>query len=229
MLGPELIPGSRVYHRPLHVRNIDELEPYEKLELGLASKSYKWHWERRRNPYPYRPSERQQKFFDLSEKYKFTAFVGGAGSGKTASGAAWAVKMATDNPGSVGLVLAPTYKMLKSATRVEFDACLQREGISARNEQDGILRLTNGTTIWFRSTENPEGFRGITAAWAILQTIIAARWKREAKKHQARALELAQENAELKNKLKLEGATDNELLEEFERAFGVDAGDDGSG
>lgn len=160
-----LIPGSRVYNVPLTVRDVDALTQAEQLRYGIASKSYRWHW-RNRFGRSYTPLPKQQEFLDLPQR--FTAFVGGAGSGKTITGAAWAVKMAIDHPGSTGLILAPTYKMLKSATRVEFDAMLNRTAVSAKNEQDGRLTLTNGTTIWFRSTESPEGFRGITAAWGWL-------------------------------------------------------------
>jgi hypothetical protein len=47
---------------------------------------------------------------------RFSFYVGGIGAGKTYAGAVRAVVRAVDHPGSLGLVGAPTYTMLRDAT-----------------------------------------------------------------------------------------------------------------
>jgi cysteine synthase len=56
-------------------------------------------------------TEPQRLFWDNASKYR--AFVGGIGSGKTYAGAAECFRQA---PRTVGMVLAPTYRMLEDAT-----------------------------------------------------------------------------------------------------------------
>lgn len=75
--------------------------------------------------------------------------------------------MALEYPGSTGLVIAPTYKVLRQGLMEEIDLCLNRAAISTKNEQDGKRVLTNGTKIWLRSCENPEAIRGLTAGWGL--------------------------------------------------------------
>ena len=53
----------------------------------------------------------------LTSDARFSFYVGGVGAGKTTAGALRALVWALDHPGSLGLIGAPTYPMLRDATR----------------------------------------------------------------------------------------------------------------
>ena len=55
---------------------------------------------------------KQDDFFRCQDR--FAAFVGGIGSGKTFVGCVWAMVKA--QPGTLGLVIAPTYPMLRDVS-----------------------------------------------------------------------------------------------------------------
>lgn len=100
--------------------------------------------------------------------YQFAFYVGGVGAGKTFAGALRGVIAALSLPGSVGLVVAPTYQMLEDATLKEFFANLPPACVLHWNDQKKHLWLVNGSEVLFRSADNPERFRGFQVAWAWL-------------------------------------------------------------
>src|SRR5690349_15524547 len=53
----------------------------------------------------------------LATDARFSFYVGGVGAGKTTAGALRALAWALDHPGSLGLIGAPTYPMLRDATQ----------------------------------------------------------------------------------------------------------------
>lgn len=168
-MSDPLIPGSRVYREPLNTK-LEDLSKADTLRVGAASRSYKWHWENANigaggyDPWhDDKPHHKQQEFHD--SKVKFKAFIGGVGSGKTLAGAAEAVREAIDQPGSTGIISAPTYKMLKQATKETFRELLHPYAIARENKQDNIIELVNDSKIWFRSTDDPDKIRGIDASW----------------------------------------------------------------
>jgi hypothetical protein len=57
---------------------------------------------------------------------RFSFYVGGVGAGKTFAGAARAVLRMIEDPGSLGLIGAPTYPMLRDATLRAFLELLPR-------------------------------------------------------------------------------------------------------
>ena len=57
----------------------------------------------------------KQREFIESDK-PFSAFIGGVGSGKTQGGAIKLLVALGNNPGSLWMVTAPTYPMLKDST-----------------------------------------------------------------------------------------------------------------
>jgi hypothetical protein len=62
---------------------------------------------------------------------RFSFYVGGIGAGKTFAGAVRAIRRGVEQPGSLGLVGAPTFPMLRDVTeRAYFD--LLPEGLIAR-------------------------------------------------------------------------------------------------
>ena len=91
---------------------------------------------------------------------KFRLFVGGIGSGKTRAGA---LEVLRQPGGSTGMVLAPTYPMLRDATLRTFLELAQRGGVLEDfRKAEMAATLMNGTTVLFRSADNPDRLRGPT-------------------------------------------------------------------
>jgi len=91
-----------------------------------------------------------------------TAFIGGVGSGKTRASI---LKTLTQPPGTVGMLIAPTFTMLKdSVLRTFIDVA--KPLITRFNQSDLNARLINGTEILFRSADNPDRLRGPNLNWA---------------------------------------------------------------
>lgn len=107
-----------------------------------------------------------QKQYDfLCCEDRFKGFIGGIGSGKTFAGVLESLKHA--EPGSLGLVVAPTYPMLRDATVRTFLGLL--EGMPYQfNKSQMILALPNGAEILFRSADEPDRLRGPNLHWAYL-------------------------------------------------------------
>lgn len=111
----------------------------------------------------YKPHALQEEFHNAEDKFK--AFIGGVGSGKTYAGCFEAIKTMLQYPNSMGMVTAPTYKMLKDATIKTFFEILPRELVSEYKLVDNKLRLVNGSECLFRSADDPETLRGPNAGW----------------------------------------------------------------
>ena len=85
------------------------------------------------------------------------------GSGKTRAGCVEALKMPR---GSTGMVVAPTYQMLRDATFRSFIDLAQPAGIvRSFNKNEFRLELAGRRTILFRSGHNPDGLRGPNLGW----------------------------------------------------------------
>ena len=112
---------------------------------------------------PYKPHHKQREFHEC--KATFKAFIGGIGSGKTAAGVNEAIKQAIVQPGSLGVICAPTYPMLRDVTQREFFKFLPDKLIANFNKTEQKLKLINGSEILFRSLDNPERLRGLNLAW----------------------------------------------------------------
>lgn len=102
----------------------------------------------------------QYAFVTCTER--FTAFIAGIGSGKTFSGAVKAVSLA--KPGTLGLVVAPTYPMLRDATVRAYQELLGDAMTLTKGEMLGTL--ANGAEIMFRSADQPDRLRGPNIHWA---------------------------------------------------------------
>jgi PBSX family phage terminase large subunit len=112
---------------------------------------------------PYLPEPKQRVFH--ASTAKFRAFIGGIGSGKTTAGVNEAIKLAIQYPGSFGVIVAPTYTMLRDSTQREFFKYLPRELIKNFNKTENHLILINGSEIIFRSADDPEKLRGPNLSW----------------------------------------------------------------
>jgi phage terminase large subunit len=101
----------------------------------------------------YKPHERQEAFHNSVAKFR--AFVGGIGSGKTMAGSKEMIKHIIDNPGSLNVIAAPTYPMLRDATlRTFFNIC-PKSLILDYNASENIIKFINGSEILCRSCEDP--------------------------------------------------------------------------
>ena len=96
---------------------------------------------------------------------RFSLLVGGIGSGKTTAGCLRALRLAAAQPGSLGLIAAPTEAMLRDATARTFLQLLPRRLIAAHLKSEARLTLTNGSEVLFRSVEDPDHARGLNLAW----------------------------------------------------------------
>lgn len=144
----------------------------DNLRLGFLSTLYGLSWKYggydpfKISPLKHRQHTKQIEFhYGFPDGIDFRGYVGGRASGKTMAGAAEAVRQAVEQPMSEGVILAPTYKMLKQATQKTFWKILHPWLIHSYNDSDKRLELINGSLIWFRSTEEENAVRGIDAAW----------------------------------------------------------------
>lgn len=108
-----------------------------------------------------------QKIFMDSDK-KFRAAVTGVGAGKTAVGCMCSMKEAFKQPGSLGVIVAPTYSSIRDVILRELPNWLPPELVSSYNKTDKEMKLINGSTILFRSAKDEaqiERLRGLSIGW----------------------------------------------------------------
>lgn len=108
-----------------------------------------------------------QKAFMESDK-KFRAGVGGVGWGKTAVGCMCSMQEAFKQPGSLGVIVAPTYSSIRDVILRELPNWLPQELVLSYNKTDKEMKLINGSTILFRSAKDEaqiERLRGLSIGW----------------------------------------------------------------
>lgn len=101
----------------------------------------------------------QRRFWASTARFRL--FLGGIGSGKTYAGA---VEILRQPAQTTGVVLAPTYPMLRDATLRSF-IDLARPLIADFNISTMVMELTNGSRILWRSADNPDRLRGPNISW----------------------------------------------------------------
>lgn len=101
----------------------------------------------------------QRRFWASTARFRL--FLGGIGSGKTFAGA---VEILRQPARSTGVVLAPTYPMLRDATLRSFIE-LARPLVADFNVSTMTMVLTNGSRILWRSADNPDRLRGPNISW----------------------------------------------------------------
>src|SRR5437773_6061640 len=106
----------------------------------------------------------QQQWEAFNFKTQFAAAIGGVQSGKTFLGSVWAGKKINEFPDGVGVICAPTYKILQQATLVKFFSQFPQLK-KYHKEQKGEIALPTGGIIFIRSMDQPFGSEGITADW----------------------------------------------------------------
>lgn len=108
--------------------------------------------------------QKQTDFIQCEDR--FSAFIGGIGSGKTFAGCAKALYWTAKTKGR-GIIIAPTYRMLADAT---IDTFMQigKAAVTNWNKSDMIADMRGGGRILFRSADNPEHLRGPNLHWAYI-------------------------------------------------------------
>ena len=113
----------------------------------------------RRIRFEHAGTEPQMRFWQSAARWR--AFVGGVGSGKTRAGA---MEVLRQPAGSLGMIVAPTYPMLRDATmRTFFEVA--RPVIESFNKTEGLAVLADGKEVLFRSADNPDSLRGPNLGW----------------------------------------------------------------
>ncbi len=113
------------------------------------------------------------KYFPLHEAQldiynstaRFTAAIAGTGGGKTVIGPLWIAKQIEQARKSkrpiLGLVVAPTYKVLNRATVPTLIETLKGTSIEGQyKDQKGLYELADGGRIWCQGADNPGGIEG---------------------------------------------------------------------
>lgn len=97
---------------------------------------------------------------------RFRLFVGGVGSGKTRAGAVEVLRMPAY---STGMVVAPTYPMLRDATlRTIMELATKARVLKQFNKADMSAELVDGKRVLFRSADDPDRLRGPNLGWFYL-------------------------------------------------------------
>ncbi len=109
-------------------------------------------------------TEPQRRFWKSEKRYRL--FVGGVGSGKTRAGI---IECFRQPPNTVGMVVAPTYTMLRDATlRTFLDLARQANILVSFKEKLMVAKLKGNRTILFRSGDEPDRLRGPNIGWFML-------------------------------------------------------------
>jgi len=118
--------------------------------------------ETRREPRVIELFPKQEEF--VFSKASFPAMIGGVGSGKTEGGSTKCLYVAGEYPGSLGMVTAPTFAMLRDATLRTIMKVIP-EDLYEFTKSDMRISLKNGSEILLRSTDDPEHLRGPNLAY----------------------------------------------------------------
>lgn len=103
----------------------------------------------------------QQRFWKSDKRFRL--FVGGRGSGKTRAGAIEALRQPE---GTTGMIVAPTYPMLRLGAMETMLKLVAQAGIAENwNKSEMELRLMGDRRIIFRSADNPDRLRGANIGW----------------------------------------------------------------
>jgi len=107
---------------------------------------------------------KQRQF--LQTKAKYPGFIGGIGSGKTYAGCLKGLLKCA--PGQDGLILAPTYAMMRDVTQRTFFEIADRFNLRYDFAKTDEKVAIAGCSVLFRSADTPERLRGLNLNWAYL-------------------------------------------------------------
>ena len=98
----------------------------------------------------------------LTSPERTRLFIGGLGSGKTLAG--WIAALSLPPDAGLGLVIAPTYPMIRDVLLSSLDTHF-RPFVESVNRTEHRVRLVNGIDLLLRSATDPDKMRGINAGW----------------------------------------------------------------
>jgi len=107
--------------------------------------------------------ERQYDFVFSPARFSF--YTGGRGAGKTYAGALRAIFATQAQPGSLGLVGAPTHPMLRDAAQRTFFELCPASLVRRHNKTEQRTLMRNGSEILWRSLDQEQRTRGLNLAW----------------------------------------------------------------
>ena len=97
----------------------------------------------------------------LQSKTPFTMFSGGRGSAKSTSSIFKAIHIAGQNPNKTGVLVAPTYDMLREIMIMPFlKMARSLKILDTWSASEKTAYLINGFRVLFRSADDPEKLRG---------------------------------------------------------------------
>ena len=116
----------------------------------------------------YKPHKFQRQFH--SSDARFRTLIAGRRGGKTLAGTVEALRWADTKAQEKGkptrgMIIAPTYPMLKDVNIPTFLDWCPSHTIKSWNKQDHRIKLINGSEITFRSGDNPDRLRGVGLDW----------------------------------------------------------------
>jgi PBSX family phage terminase large subunit len=115
---------------------------------------------------PYVPHSKQEPFHSDRYRYKFRLISGGTGSGKTVAGV-WEMLsyLLDDNPGAVGYIFEPTYRLVRRILIPTLERLLgypieSNFVVQNYSKTDNRIDFRNGSKLWFGGLEDPEMAEG---------------------------------------------------------------------
>jgi len=117
--------------------------------------------------YKYLP--KQLEFMQLCDRIPFPAYIGGYGSGKTHVLVLQILREA-QRP-SLGLVGAPTYRLLMDTTQRKFFELCPPEWIKSFIKSENKVIMQNGTEILFRTLDAPGRLTNLELSWFALDEV----------------------------------------------------------
>jgi len=120
----------------------------------------------------YEPHSKQALFHQGRYRYRYRAVFAGVGGGKTLCGLAEGLLWSMENPGSVGYVFEPTYRMVRRILIPTLQSPLllgkpleANPYVKAYRVGDNRIDFVNGSVLWFGGLEDPEMAEGPNVDW----------------------------------------------------------------
>lgn len=101
----------------------------------------------------------QKQFFEAGPQP--TLFMGGVGSGKTYVGILKMLYLLDRYPGSRGAIVRQRFQQLKKTTAATLWKMLPKDRIARRNDNEGTLKLTNGSEILMVHLDKPDSIANL--------------------------------------------------------------------
>lgn len=112
---------------------------------------------------------KQGEFLQNCDQVPYSSYIGGFGSGKTHVLILQALREASKR--SLGLIGAPTYRLLADTTQRKFFELCPSKWIASFHKSENRVMLINGSEILFRSLDSPERLTNLELDWWALDEI----------------------------------------------------------